>query len=333
MIVAAFYALNRWRSEAAPSSGSGSPWNLWLWVLSAALAYSILLRPDQGLLAVAILPARLRSFQSAVHRRLLPMLAAALCTLLPLVPWTIRNARTFHVFQPLAPRSAVDPGEPVPAGFDRWYRTWGVDYSSTEDVYWNYDGAPIQLADLPSRAPSTHSAQFNETAAVLHDYNLTAKPSPALEARFNAHRRRTHPRTSIPLLIALPVARAREHAVPPPHRDAPHPAQLVALARAPRPDRLRARLRSPQSRLLRPWSARPLPLVPPPGRPHGTNRLGHDRLHHPSLRTPAHPRQLRAALYPRVLPHPDHRHCRPLVTERANNDQLTDGRKSSSYPS
>ncbi len=205
MIVAAFYALDRWRSEAAPSSGSGSPWNRWLWVLSAALAYSILLRPDQGLLAVAILPA-VFDLSSARPRRLLPMLAAALCTLLPLVPWTIRNARTFHIFQPLAPRSAVDPGEPVPAGFDRWYRSWGIDYSSTEDVYWNYDGAPIQLADIPSRAFDSQ-AQFNETSAVLHDYDLTAKPSPELDARFKAiadARIHAHP---FRFWITLPIAR------------------------------------------------------------------------------------------------------------------------------
>ena len=52
----------------------------------------------------------------------------------PLVPWTVRNWKEFHQFEPLAPRYASDPDEFVPTGFDRWVRTWIVDYTSTEDV-------------------------------------------------------------------------------------------------------------------------------------------------------------------------------------------------------
>ena len=206
-ITAAFYALERWRAAAA---GKSNPWNPWLWLLSAALGYSILLRPDQGLLAAAVIPAVLwltpRSTDGSIARRAAPALAAALCTLLPLVPWTIRNEHTFHVFQPLAPRSATDPGDAQPRGFDLWYRTWGIDFSSTEDVYWNYDGAPISIADIPSRAFDS-PAQLAETQALIDDYNRTAKPSPELEARFAALARariREHP---FRYYVALPVAR------------------------------------------------------------------------------------------------------------------------------
>ena len=207
-VTLAFYALVRWRAHHEPSR-VWTPWNVWLWILSAALGASILLRPDQGLLAAAVIPVLLFLVQprcAPLTRRTLPLVAAGLCTILPLVPWTIRNARTFHVFEPLAPRSAVDPGEPVPAGFDLWYRTWGVDFASTEDIYWNYDGAPIQIADLPSRAFDS-PAQHSETAALLGDYNLTTKPTPALEARFRRladDRIREHP---FRYHIALPVAR------------------------------------------------------------------------------------------------------------------------------
>ncbi len=222
-ITVAFYALERWSPWAGNSSERAgftpsspvpwTPWNLWLWIVSAALACSILLRPEQGLLAASILPAILwityghsvpagRPAPNAAG----PALAAALCALLPLVPWTVRNERTFHVFQPLAPRSAVDPGEPTPAGFDRWYRSWGIDFASTEDVYWNYDGAPIPLSEIPSRAFDS-PAQFGQTAALIRDYNVTAKPSPELEARFNAiaaDRIRAHP---VRYWAALPLAR------------------------------------------------------------------------------------------------------------------------------
>ncbi len=227
-IVLSFYALERWR-EAAKDSGthrpweiSWHPWNRWLWILSAALAYSILLRPDQGLLAAAVLPAMLwpnRSGapiqknrpdapvrKSSTLQQALPVLVAALLTLLPLVPWTIRNARTFHVFQPLAPRSATDPGEPVPTGFYRWYRTWAVDFSSTEDIYWNYDGAALEITDLPSRAFDS-PAQREETRSVLEVYNLTHKASPELDARFNTladQRIHAHP---LGYYLGLPIAR------------------------------------------------------------------------------------------------------------------------------
>ncbi len=210
-IVVAFYALERWRAQAAEGT-VGSPWNGWLWLVSAALAYSILLRPEQVLLAAVVLPTVLciTYRRAAVSRHLikvaLPALAAALCTLSPLVPWTIRNASTFHVFEPLAPRSATDPGDPIPSGFNRWFRTWGVDFTSTEDVYWNYDGAAIEIADLPGRAFDS-PAQYTETAAVLRDYNRTVKPTPELEARFNAIAEQRIHGHLLRYYIGLPVAR------------------------------------------------------------------------------------------------------------------------------
>ena len=90
--------------------------------------------------------------------------------MLPLAPWTVRNWRTFHVVQPLAPRYATDPGELVPLGFQRWYRTWAIDFASTEEVYWNYDSAPIEIGDLPARAFDSND-QYAQTAAILNDYN------------------------------------------------------------------------------------------------------------------------------------------------------------------
>ncbi len=230
-IVLAFYALERWR-EAATSSRNPldrkiscppwHPWNHWLWILSAALAYSILLRPDQGLLAAAVLPAMLWPGRSNApvaegststlvpktsrFHQAIPILVTALLTLLPLVPWTIRNARTFHVFQPLAPRSATDPGEPVPTGFYRWYRTWGVDFSSTEDIYWNYDGAALEIADLPSRAFDS-PAQRQQTRSVLEVYNLTRKPSPELDVHFSHLAEDRIQAHSARYFIGLPVAR------------------------------------------------------------------------------------------------------------------------------
>jgi len=43
---------------------------------------------------------------------------------LPLAPWTIRNWRVFHIFQPLSPAHGEMPGEFVPRGYTLWLRTW-----------------------------------------------------------------------------------------------------------------------------------------------------------------------------------------------------------------
>ncbi len=206
-IAAAFYTLMRWKQ-------AGAGYNRWLYVLAAALAYAILLRPEQGLLAAALVPAMLwiawqgRPLQPLrpVLQAALPALLASVLTLLPLAPWAVRNYRTFHVFQPLAPRFATDPGELIPLGFQRWYRTWAIDFASTENAYWNYDGAPISVNDLPDRAFDTDE-QFAVTAALLDEYNETSNATPALDTRFNAiasERIRANP---LRYYVWLPVAR------------------------------------------------------------------------------------------------------------------------------
>ena len=49
---------------------------------------------------------------SGLARSLRIALVCGLVSALPFAAWTFRNWHTFHVFQPLAPRSATDPGEP-----------------------------------------------------------------------------------------------------------------------------------------------------------------------------------------------------------------------------
>jgi hypothetical protein len=214
-IALAFYSFARWQ-------GAGRGYNRWLWIAAAPLAWSILLRPEQVVFAAAVLAAML--WASLAHRasavrpvgRASPVLVAAFCVILPLVPWTIRNWRTLHVFQPLAPKYANDPGELAPLGFARWYRTWAIGFPSTENVYWNYSGERIELGDIPVRAfdagsPAASQDLRNRTVALLADYNATTghsvDVSPAIDARFAAlgrERIREHP---VLYYVALPVAR------------------------------------------------------------------------------------------------------------------------------
>jgi 4-amino-4-deoxy-L-arabinose transferase-like glycosyltransferase len=200
-IALAFYAFERWRE-------AGADIDRWLFAIAAALAYAILLRPEQGMLAAAVVPAmffaaaRGKGLAGAIRTGLVVSVLA----LLPLVPWTIRNERAFHVFEPLAPRFATDPGEQINYGFQRWYRTWAIDFASTQQVYWNYNGDRILLRDLPSRAFDSQ-AQFDQTAALLGEYNLTSTATPALDRRFDALacvRIHAHP---LRYCVVLPVAR------------------------------------------------------------------------------------------------------------------------------
>ena len=204
-IALAIYALVRW--IAAPGL------TRWLFVLAVALAYALLLRPEQALLTAAVLPVLWRQSGAPGWRpgpdlrpKALPTAAVLLCVLLPLVPWTIRNWRAFHVFEPLAPHYATDPGEYVPLGFQRWYRSWAVDFASTEDVYWNFDGAQIKMGDLPNRAFDS-AAQRAHTAAVLDDYNETTDSNPTIDARFEELARERIARSSFRYYVELPFVR------------------------------------------------------------------------------------------------------------------------------
>ncbi len=200
-IAVAFYGLERWRASALGV-------NHWLWVIALALAYALLLRPEQGLLAAAVLAAMGWLGWSAGRgvRSAWPMALAALCMALPLAPWTVRNWQTFHVVQPLAPRSATDPGELVPQGFQRWFRSWSIDFASTEDVYWNYDGAEIDIGDVPSRAFDSEE-QYERTNALLNDYNQTQDATAAIDARFEQIAEQRIEDDPVRYYLALPVAR------------------------------------------------------------------------------------------------------------------------------
>ena len=201
-IVFTFYGLERWSAE-------GMGWSRWLSMITAALAYSLLLRPEQGLLVVAVVPAMawLASVRGQRRGRLAGMVAAVLlCVVLPLVPWTIRNWRTFRVFQPLVPRSATDPGELVPTGFNRWYRTWAIDFASTEEVYWNWNTTTINIDDIPTRAFDSEE-QYNCVAALLNQYNETSNATPTLDRGFAALAQERIADDPLRYYFALPLAR------------------------------------------------------------------------------------------------------------------------------
>lgn len=183
----------------------------WLLALAFALSYAILLRPDGGLLAAAIIGWLCWRFRnpSPGRRFVVTRLAAvSVLALLPLAPWTIRNWRVFHLFQPLAPRYANDPGELPESGYKAWTKTWFADSVSNEEFYWCADDCPLDIKLLPNRAFDSPD-QRDRTADLLDDYNDSLIMSLALDGRFAslaAERAHTHPTRTRVLLPVLRLA-------------------------------------------------------------------------------------------------------------------------------
>jgi hypothetical protein len=185
----------------------------WRWAIIEAIAwsYASLLRPDGALIAVALCPAMVWYGRKrwGTARVMKFALVAAILSILPFIPWTIRNWRTFHVFQPLAPRSATDPGEATNPGFDRWSKTVCVDLACTWEIYWNANSDVIDISKLPSRAFDS-PAQYQRTKQLLDDYNQITTITPAIDDRFAdlaAERIHDHP---VRYRIALPMARVAD---------------------------------------------------------------------------------------------------------------------------
>ncbi len=218
--------------EALRREDAGEKSFRWWTGCGLAIAAGIYLRPDGGTVLIAIggyvLYRFVRSPESRVARRESGELCSGrgtrdsvltrtrtfwagvilgIFSLGPLAPWTIRNWRDFHRFEPLAPTHATEVGEFYAKGFDQWQRTWLVDYSSLEDISFRVDGEPVAFDKLPKRAFDDED-QHRATEALIADYNATLRVTPALDARFEQlaqERIRRHP---LRYYAELPLARA-----------------------------------------------------------------------------------------------------------------------------
>jgi hypothetical protein len=133
----------------------------------------------------------------------------------------MRNLRTLHRMQFLAPRYATEEGELVASGFNRWSRTWIADYASTEEIDWNIPGDTVDASKLPSRAFDTPE-QRQKTFELFEQYNRTLRITPELDAQFAAlaaERIRAHPLRYYVWLPLLKIAdmwlRPRTELLPP----------------------------------------------------------------------------------------------------------------------
>jgi len=204
VLALAMWAMARFRDRPG--------WANALW-FTFAVAWAALLRPDGALAAVAFAPALVLGLpRGAIAPRKL-MRMTVVCVLLALAPfavWTARNWRVFHVFEPLAPRLAMDPDERPPLGFERWVKSWCLDFVSTYDIYWNVPGDKLDVSKLPSRAFDS-TAQYAETAALAADYNSHGMEiTPDIDARFDKlaeERIAAHP---LRYYVGLPLGRVAD---------------------------------------------------------------------------------------------------------------------------
>lgn len=190
---------------------SGSPaLSSWL-AASLWAAMGILLRPDGGIVLAAFglgLVVLLVRSQSRT-----PVLVAGtllfIVSLAPLIPWTIRNWRTLHVFEPLAPRYANDPGEFVPYGFMHWVKTWMVDYVSVAEVYWHVDGETVDIGLLPERAFDSYE-EYDRTNDLIVEYNQQLSVDADLDAQFERLAQERVRRAWFRYYVRLPVLRVAD---------------------------------------------------------------------------------------------------------------------------
>jgi hypothetical protein len=126
---------------------------------------------------------------------------------LPLVPWTIRNAITLHEFQPLTPQNANLPGELVPKGFMAWERTWLYRVRDCYLVSWKLNGEEIRIDNIPSTAFDTPEER-DRVAAVLGTYNDELTLTPEEDAVFAQLARERTDRHPLRTHLWIPLRRA-----------------------------------------------------------------------------------------------------------------------------
>ena len=170
---------------------------LWWMVAGLLGGLNVLFRPDSGLFVAAVGltlagtmiwsvirrkrsaendPKRRRRFALPAHSKklfasgLISGVLFSVAFAAVLTPWTIRNWRVFHQFQPLAPAHGEMPGEFVPRGYNLWLRTWLDDESYIAPFLWSLDTDPIDIDDVPPYAFDSPEEKKRVTT-LLEAYN------------------------------------------------------------------------------------------------------------------------------------------------------------------
>jgi Dolichyl-phosphate-mannose-protein mannosyltransferase len=156
------------------------------WCAAGLLAgFGTMFRPDSGLffaaLGLVLVVTALVRLKERWRRTVLSAAAFSLTFALVLAPWTIRNWRVFHLFQPLAPMYAEMPDEFVPRGYIRWLKTWLDNQQYIDPFWWELDVKQMSADDLPDEAFDS-DAERDRVVALIDQYN---HPAPNQAANVN----------------------------------------------------------------------------------------------------------------------------------------------------
>jgi hypothetical protein len=194
---------------AARENSSSFIKNSWF-VGGLAVGCGTMVRPETPLILVALGFVLLwRWRRRADWPRLLRAGAlAAVGFVLPIIPWTARNAISLQEFQPLAPRYAQSPDETVPAGLYAWTKTWLVRYRDVDPVIWTIGDQPVTLAVFPPSAFDTPD-EHERVSALIDQYNKTCcNFSPDWNAQFAELARERTARHPLRTYLTVPFQRA-----------------------------------------------------------------------------------------------------------------------------
>lgn len=150
------------------------------WVVTGIIAgIAVLFRPDSGLFAAAIggtlmlsalLSRNAGTFFTRMRAAIFSAVLFSIAFCIVLVPWTIRNRRVFHVFQPLAPAHGEMPDEFVARGYLLWVRTWLDDSKYVGPALWSLDMRQMYVENFPARAFDSKEER-DRVAALFDKYN------------------------------------------------------------------------------------------------------------------------------------------------------------------
>jgi hypothetical protein len=139
----------------------------------------------------------------------------SLSFVIALLPWTIRNWRAFHLFQPIAPAHAEMPNEFIPHGYHRWLKTWLDDPQYIDPMEWELDVQPINIDDLPDDAFDSDEER-DRVAELFDKYNHSQTPATAASTQPSAS---SNPESSaVPKPLATPNASPLPQSSPQPNK-------------------------------------------------------------------------------------------------------------------
>jgi 4-amino-4-deoxy-L-arabinose transferase-like glycosyltransferase len=197
--------------EVAPSRGKDSSFlkNSWF-VGGLAVGCGTMVRPETPLILVVLGGVLLWRWRRRADWPKLFRAGALVAVgfVLPIIPWTARNAISLHEFQPLAPRYAQSPGETVPTGLYAWTNTWLVRYRDVDPIIWTIGDQPVTMSIFPPAAFDTADERVRVSALLDQYDNTCCNFTPDWNAQFAELARERTARHPLRTYLTVPFQRA-----------------------------------------------------------------------------------------------------------------------------